>query len=307
MIRLTRRELLATSAIAATTNAFALEKEPTAISPVDAHVHVWTSETSKFPLAEGYRKENMNPKSFTPEELFAECKPHGVKRIVLIQMSYYQFDNSYMLHAMEKYPGVFGGVAIVDHSQKHVARKMKELARRGVRGFRLYANQKNVANWESSAGVKTMWKTGADENLAMCLLADPDVLPTVHKMCERFPQTPVVIDHFARIGMNGEINQKQLDQLLALSKFKTAFVKTSAFYALGKKQPPYLDLAPMIRQLRDAFGAERLMWATDCPYQVQNGHSYKASIEFIRDRIDFLSHDEKRCILETTAAKRFFE
>ena len=27
----------------------------------------------------------------------------------------------------------------------------------------------------------------------------------------------------------------------------------------------------MIRRLRDAFGAERLMWATDCPYQVQTG------------------------------------
>ena len=35
---------------------------------------------------------------------------------------------------------------------------------------------------------------------------------------------------------------------------------------------PYTDLAPMIRELGDAYGAERLMWATDCPFQVMKGH-----------------------------------
>ena len=27
-------------------------------------------------------------------------------------------------------------------------------------------------------------------------------------------------------------------------------------------------MLPFVRSLRDAFGAERLMWATDCPYQL---------------------------------------
>ena len=73
---------------------------------IDAHVHVWTPDTQKYPLAPGYKKENMQPPSFTPEELFAHCKPEGVERIVLIQMSFYGFDNSYMLDAMRTHPGV---------------------------------------------------------------------------------------------------------------------------------------------------------------------------------------------------------
>ena len=297
--------MLAASVVAATgTTVRSGEKKP--ISPIDAHVHVWTPDTETFPLAEGFQKSGMNPKSFTPEELFSECKPHGVKRIVLIQMSFYKFDNSYMLHAMDKYPGVFGGVAIVDHSLSGVSKEMKRLANQKVRGFRLYANAKNTSTWATDRGVKAMWSTGADENLAMCLLADPDALPAITKMCENYPQTPVVIDHFARIGMKGAVDQKQLDQLLALSKFKTVAVKVSAYYALGKKKPPYTDLGPMILQLRDAYGGDRLMWATDCPFQVQDGHSYQASIELIRDRLDFLSREEKRSILETTAEKRFF-
>ena len=37
---------------------------------IDAHVHVWTPDTAHYPLAAGYKKEDMKPASFTPEELF---------------------------------------------------------------------------------------------------------------------------------------------------------------------------------------------------------------------------------------------
>ena len=33
-------------------------------------------------------------------------------------------------------------------------------------------------------------------------------------------------------------------------------VKVSAYYALGKKAAPYLDLLPMIRRLLDSYGPE---------------------------------------------------
>lgn len=59
---------------------------------IDAHVHVWTPDTARYPLAEGYKKEDMKPPSFTPEELFKHSKPSGVDRINLIQMSFYGFD-----------------------------------------------------------------------------------------------------------------------------------------------------------------------------------------------------------------------
>ena len=64
---------------------------------IDAHVHVWTPDTAHYPLAAGYKREEMKPPSFTPEELFKHAKPAGVDRINLIQMSFYGFDNSYML------------------------------------------------------------------------------------------------------------------------------------------------------------------------------------------------------------------
>src|SRR5258705_10482151 len=92
---------------------------------IDAHVHVWTPDTARYPLAPGFKKENMKPASFTPEELFKHSKPAGVGRINLIQMSFYGFDNSYMLDAIVKYPDVFVATAGINPLGDDPARGMR--------------------------------------------------------------------------------------------------------------------------------------------------------------------------------------
>lgn len=276
------------------------------VADIDAHVHVWTPDTEKYPLDSSFKKSDMQPASFTPSELFAFTKPVGVKRIVLIQMSFYKFDNRYMLDAIEQFPGVFSGVAIVDENKAGLQETMKSMGDKGVRGYRLYTTREAAEKWSSSAAMKEMWKNAADLGQAMCLLANPDSLPAIDRMCESFPNTRVVIDHFARIGMDGTVRSTDLENLCRLSKYPHLYVKTSAFYALGKKQPPYTDLGEMIRQLNKAFGAQRLMWASDCPYQVQGIHTYNDSIALIRERLAFLTESDKQAILRKTAEKVFF-
>ncbi len=222
-------------------------------------------------------------------------------------MSFYEFDNRYMLSVMsDASPGKYSGVAIIDDQRSDVAQRMRELHKQGVRGFRLYTDKVKAEGWANSDGVKSMWATAADTGQAMCLLANPDALPAVERMIEKYPKTRVVIDHFARIGMTGQIVDADLANLCKLSRFPNVFVKTSAFYALGKKKPPYTDLSPMVMQLVKAFGSDRLMWASDCPYQVQGEHSYAASIDLIRKSIPELTAVDKANILGKTAMKVFF-
>jgi predicted TIM-barrel fold metal-dependent hydrolase len=140
----------------------------------------------------------------------------------------------------------------------------------------------------------------------MCPLIDPEHLPALDRMCARFAETPVVIDHFARIGAGGVIRTSDLDDLCRLARHKSVYVKVSAFYALGKKRVPYLDLGPMIRRVLDAFGAERLMWGSDSPFQVLGGHRYKDSVELVRRRLDFLTAGQREWILRKTAEKVLF-
>jgi predicted TIM-barrel fold metal-dependent hydrolase len=308
--RLSRRDILRGSVAAAgglaLGDALAAEPAEQAKGAIDAHVHVWTPDVERYPLAKGYSKADMQPPSFTPEELLAEARPVGVTRVVLIQMSFYGFDNRYMLDTMRRFPGVFAGVAVIDEHAADVRGTMRALKGQGVRGFRIHPATQPVEPWLSSPGMQAMWRTGAAEGLAMCALINPEALVPLDKMCERFPETPVVVDHFGRVGVDGQVRDVDVTNLCRLARHKNTHVKVSAYYALGAKKAPYTDLGPMIRRLVDAYSPKRLMWATDCPYQVQNGHTYRDSIELVRSRLDFLSADDRQWLLGKTAQRVFF-
>jgi predicted TIM-barrel fold metal-dependent hydrolase len=211
-----------------------------------------------------------------------------------------------MIDAARQHPGKFRIVGMLDESKPHADQAMRELLKQQVTGFRITPRVRGREVWLKSDGMALMWKTAAQTRQAMCCLIDPEDLPDVHAMCRKYPETPVVIDHFARVGVDGEIREKDLKLLAGLADHKQVSVKVSAYYALGKKQPPYLDLLPMIRRLLEAFGPERLMWASDSPYQLVGENTYAASINLIRDQADFLSKSDREWLLKKTAEKVYF-
>ena len=97
-----------------------------------------------------------------------------------------------------------------------------------------------------------------------------------------------------------------LNQLCALAKHKNVHVKISAFYAFGAKKPPYLEQIPKTKRLFEAFGPRRLMWASDCPYQLDGENTYAASIALVRDKLNFVTAEDKQWLLRRTAEKVFF-
>jgi predicted TIM-barrel fold metal-dependent hydrolase len=275
---------------------------------IDAHVHVWTPDPDHYPLAKGFKKEDMKPASFTPEELFKHSKPTGVDRINLIQMSFYSTDNRYMLDMMAMYPDVFVGTAIVDPLGKEPEKEMTALAKKKVRAFRITPamSKQPIEKWLEPAGFSKMFDAGMRNNQAISLLINPEALPEVERMCKKFPKTPVIVDHLCRIGVDGKIRDADVDALCALAKYERVLVKIGAFYALGKKQPPYTDLGPMIQKVLKAFTAKRCMWESDCPFQVDD-QKYQDSIDLIRKKLDFLKDEDRDWLLTKTAEGFFFK
>jgi predicted TIM-barrel fold metal-dependent hydrolase len=283
------------------------------MSFIDAHVHVWTPDTTRYPLAAGYKKEDVKPASFTPEDLFEHTRPAGVDRINLIQMSFYGFDNSYLLDSIARHKDVFAGTAVIDPSHPAPDRQMGELARKGVRAFRIYPglergikpNEGRSERWLEAEGYAAMFAAGARNNQALSCLINPDALPELDRLCRKFPDTPVIVDHLCRIGADGTIRDRDVEALCAMAAHKKVMVKVGAFYALGKKEPPYTDLAPLIRKVVGAFGPRRCTWESDCPFQVDK-HKYTDSIDLVRKRLDFLSDDDRDWLLRRTAEEFFF-
>jgi predicted TIM-barrel fold metal-dependent hydrolase len=176
-----------------------------------------------------------------------------------------------------------------------------------VRAFRIrpLLSKQPPAKWLEPAGYGLMFAAAAKHKLALSCLIDPDGLPEVDRMCRKFPDTPVIIDHLSRIGADGTIRDADVTALCALAVHKQALVKIGAFYALGKKEPPYADLAPLIQKVVKAFGPRRCMWESDSPFQVAK-HKYTDSLDLVRKRLDFLSDDDRDWLLRRTAESILF-
>ncbi len=311
----TRREVLQAGAAAATGLAMnelamdthAAEKTDRKTGWIDAHSHIWTRDVKSYPLAKGQTVADLKPPSFTTEELIKTAKAEHVSRVVLIQHhTYHGWDNTYLTDSAKKYPGRFRVVGMVDDMQPHPDVAMRKLLKKKVTGFRITPNLRGKDKWLDGPGMAAMWKCAADTRQNICCLINPDDLPAVDKMCKRYADTPVVIDHFARVGIDGTIREADLKRLCGFSKHKNVTLKISAYYALGKKKPPYHDLLPMIRRVYESLGPQRLMWASDSPYQLVGDHTYAASIKLIRDTVDFAGKADKQWLLRKTAEKVFF-
>jgi predicted TIM-barrel fold metal-dependent hydrolase len=308
--RLTRRRALETMAGAGVSllaaklgrAAVALPKPET----IDPHSHIWTRDVKRFPLTKGSELKDLDPPSFTVAELKRVMGQHDVSRAVLIQHHiYHGYDNSYLLDAARRFPQTFRVVGMLDDLQPDPATRMRHLLKAQVTGFRI-TSWIRKKKWLTGPGMESMWKCAAETGQAICCLMDPPDLPSLGAMCWRHPDTPVVIDHFARIGVDGQIRDADVTQLCRLARHKNTHVKISAYYALGAKKAPYLDLLPMIRRVLDSYGPSRCMWASDSPYQLQGGHTYGSSLALVTRHCDFLSVGDRAQILGKTAEKVYF-
>ena len=269
---------------------------------IDVHVHLWTDDFAKYPLAAEFKPADMLRPRYIAEDLLPEARRNGVNRIVLVQMSYYGFDNSYMLDVIRAEPRTFRGIAVINPAATDSEGTISRLAASGVRGFRINTIERNP--WAEDAVVKLFQQAGK-HNMAICPLLNPQSLPELDRLCGRFPDTPVIIDHIARIGMAGKPLDSDINALCAIARHPKTRVKLSAFYALGEKRPPHDDLAPLIRRVYEAFGAKRLLWGSDCPFQTET-ETYTNSVSLIRDRLSYLSAQDKEWIMRRSAEEFFF-
>lgn len=274
---------------------------------VDAHSHIWTTDLARYPLQPGQTLESLQPRSFTPEELDAVAVPLGVKRVVLIQHNiFHGKDNSYIVDTIRRFPQKYSGVACIDAGGKDPVAEMQQLRVKGIRGLRIRPGDGGQPRWRDVPGMKALWKAAPAAGVAMCPLIDANYLEEVDHFCREYRDTTVVIDHFARIGVDGTIRDADVKNLVDLAQYPHVHVKVSAFYALGHKRPPHTELIPMIRALYDSYGPERLMWASDCPYQLTPPNTYADSVDLIRTHIPFLTPADKTWLFRKTAEKVFF-
>jgi predicted TIM-barrel fold metal-dependent hydrolase len=115
---------------------------------------------------------------------------------------------------------------------------------------------------------------------------------------ERFPALQLILDHCGLSRDEGNFAH-QLEQVCQMARFPNLALKwCHAPSQLSKQSYPFADVLPHLRRALEAFGPERVMWASDHT-QSKAHHSWAEALYYLRDS-DQLSETEKEWILGRT-------
>jgi predicted TIM-barrel fold metal-dependent hydrolase len=259
---------------------------------LDPHVHVWKHDP-KYPFAEG---ANVPARDATPETLLDLMKANGVSKTVLIQVIHYKYDNRYVADVLKQYRETFQAVCRVDPLDPAAPDHLSNLTAQGFRGVRISPAGDASGDWIRGALMPPLWKRCQDLKVPMTVLAPITRMQDVAALLERTPDLTVVIDHMADCPID---QPEELEKLIALKRYPNVFVKISHTWSISKEAYPWLDAQQYVKRLHEAYGPERLMWATDWPI-VEAKASYEKALTVVRDDMKFLNAEDKRWMLSMT-------
>jgi predicted TIM-barrel fold metal-dependent hydrolase len=236
---------------------------------IDTHVHVWPLDD-----APGHRPaENAKvraPKEAAPVEwLVQDMNKFGIDHCVLVQSSAFGWDNTYMVECLERYPGKFKAIGLVDPENPDNARDLERWMDRGLSGFRfhpLYYDKEPRGPWWVDAPVNdALWVAAESKGAIMQFHMWPKHAPALARMIERHPNVRVIVDHIGKPDVTEPEPYPSFDPVLALAKYPSVHAKIGDYQIASKQDYPWRDTWPFVRLLADRFRATRMMWGTGYP------------------------------------------
>jgi predicted TIM-barrel fold metal-dependent hydrolase len=254
---------------------------------IDSHLHVWAHEPDKYP----YRAGGGEPSSRGDVEYLLELQEEaGVSGALIVQPIFHGFDHRYVTDVLRRYPDRFVGMALADPVAPDAVDQLRRLVEEdGYRGVRLNPNLwPDSESMDGATGYRLM-EYCAEAQIAAGFLIDPSHFADVSALCKRYPEATTIIDHFGRVGPD---RPDDIAALIDLHKHPNLYVKVSGFPVSSRQEWPYADMSGVVHRLIDAFGVERLMFATDFPHIVRQC-GYSEGWE-IADRIKPSLDDKQR-------------
>jgi predicted TIM-barrel fold metal-dependent hydrolase len=260
---------------------------------LDPHVHVWKHDP-QYPFAEG---AHVPDRDAAPETLLELMKANGVSKTVIIQVIHYRYDNRFLADVLKLYPGTFQGVCRVDPLDPAAPDHLSRLTGQGFRGVRLSPAANASGDWFRGPLMPPLWKRCHELKVPMTVLAPIARMPEVGALLEKLPDLAVVIDHMADCPVD---QPAELEKLIVLKRYPNLFVKISHTWSLSKQPYPWRDAQEHVKRLHQAFGPQRLMWATDWPIIEQSHATYAQALTVVRDEMKFLNADDLSWMLSKT-------
>jgi L-fuconolactonase len=225
--------------------------------------------------------------------------------------------------AVELHPDRFAYHVVVDFRDPELDRLTAEVqARPGANSMRIVPVPQTGAVGSLEHGEFNALFAAAERHKVPVFAWVPGRAHLLLPYVQRFPDLLFIVDHcgvgVAPLRTGGELpvtmqssvtrsredRVAELERVCGMAQYPNVALKwCHAPGLLSAEDYPYRDVMPLLRQALDAFGADRVMWASD--YTVardQNANSWAQCLYYLLDS-DQLSRTEKEWLLGGSARR----
>jgi predicted TIM-barrel fold metal-dependent hydrolase len=295
LAQFTRREALVTAAAFAVGSRLTAAEERTPV--VDTHLHCFAgADDRRFP----YRKEGpyAPAESATPEHLLKCMEGAGVDFAGVVHPEPYQDDHHYLEHCLTVGKGKLKGTCLFFAEKADTPKRIAELAKKlPLVAVRVHAYNKDRLPPFGKPELQALWKAAADSGLAVQIHFEPRWAEGFEPLIKEFKDVKVYVDHMGRPFQG---TPKEHERVLEWGKLANVVMKLSAVPV--KTAYPHSDPAPVVKQLTEAYGADRLMYGGGFS-ATATGESYRKERERIAGMLAHLNEAERAKILGGNAVR----
>lgn len=271
---------------------------------IDSQIHLWGPDSPERPWPENVKPDVEPP--LTAERFIPMMDEIGVSRAIIAPPGVSGFDPGYALECAAKFPdrlAVTSRWTLDDPEWR--ARLPGWLDQPGMIGIRLGLLPAARAKWDESGDLSDFWAAAEDLRIPLMIFAPRD-LSAIEQAAEAHPSLTLVVDHANLVISTPETVSELIDDLNRLARFPNVAVKLGSLPLRSSGGYPYADLHEPLRRIHGAFGAERLMWASDqTTTMARDRGSYAENLALMRDAYAALPASELDMILGGTAARLF--
>lgn len=296
-IVISRRNVLVSGAAVAAVTASGMPAGAAGKLPktmIDGQVHVWKPDGP--PPSPSGRQEPLSA-----EELLSMIDTGGVQRAVIITPSWSPDQNLYPLESAQKYPDRLKVMGLYFDWNKpaNPAQIESWMKPEGMAGIRMFLGSEPATKWLTGGDSDWIWPI-LERNRIPLMISAANSLPHLVKIAEKHPGLKMCIDSFGVPGApRGAEVFKDFGAVLAMAKLTNIIIKCGSVPYLSAEAYPYRNLQPFVKQVYDAFGPERLIFASDIT--LLKG-SYKDCVNFWT-QLDWLNDKDLALIMGGTLSK----
>lgn len=270
---------------------------------IDTHVHVWALDERHRPAPDALIPPPTGPAPV--EWLLEDMRTHHIDHCVLVQSSAFGWDNSYIVECLERYPGRFRGVGLVNPLHPDNAHHLRAWVARGLSGVRLHPLfYPDRPVWVDSMEHDALWRAAAETGAILQFHLRPVHAPALARMVARHPDVRVIVDHLGKPEVTEPPPYPSFQFVLRLADSGRVWIKIGDYQLISKQRFPWRDTIPFVAAVRRAFGPERMIWGTGFPGRARLVPLADA-LRYVRHELPCLSPADLAQILDATPRALF--